>query len=391
MRLKVFSNQNFEPSARVAMIGAGQLARMTHQAGIDYGIDLHVLAATPNDPAVIGGASYNLGSYDSYLDLAKTAEGCQVVTFDHELVPAFHMERLEETGFQLSPNTKALAFSQDKLYARQQLRSLEHLNVPVPAFVAVSCVEEVIAFTADYGWPVVLKARGGGYDGRGVHVLSRPSDAKQFLSDTPSTSDPAWVLEEHLELASEFAILIARRASGELVNYPPIGTRQEEGICQEVTIPARLPDEVTSEATRLAKAIVTAIGATGICAIEFFWTTDGRLLLNELALRPHNSGHITIEACITSQFHQHLRAVLDWPLGSTELISPAATVNLIGGSHEIDLAARLPAALSIRDAHIHLYAKTSRPGRKIGHVTALGSTTEEALETAWAAARLLSY
>ncbi|MHB8458370.1 MAG: ATP-grasp domain-containing protein, partial [Acidimicrobiales bacterium] len=152
----------------------------------------------------------------------------------------------------------------------------------------------------------------------------------------------------------------------------------------------QLPPRVVSDAVRLAESIVAGLDATGLCAVEFFWTTDGRLLLNELALRPHNSGHATIEACATSQFHQHLRAVLDWPLGSTRLISPAATVNLIGGANGVDLSARLPAALSVPGAHVHLYAKTSRPGRKIGHVTALGATTEDALETARVAAALLT-
>lgn len=155
-------------------------------------------------------------------------------------------------------------------------------------------------------------------------------------------------------------------------------------------MPAELPAGIVSDAVSLAEEIVTDVGAAGICAVEFFWTTDGRVLLNELALRPHNSGHVTIEACVTSQFHQHLRGVLDWPLGPTTLVSPAATVNLIGGIHEVDLADRLPVALGLPGAHLHLYGKTSRPGRKIGHVTVLAATTREALETARAAAEALT-
>lgn len=382
------TKDNVEPSARVAMVGAGQLARMTYQAAIDYGVDLHVLASSVSDPAVVGGASYSIGNYEHYLDLVMVSKFGQVVTFDHELVPPSHLQSLEEAGFQLRPSPKALAFAQDKLHARRQLKNFEHINVSVPEFIPVFSVEDITRFATNHGWPVILKARGGGYDGRGVHVLNNSGDANRFVFDTTNSSEPAWVLEEHLELAAEFAIIIARRPSGDLVSYPPIGTRQEGGMCQEVTMPAELPDEVTSEAIRLAKEIVIGIGATGICAIEFFWTTDGRLLLNELALRPHNSGHGTIEACVTSQFHQHLRAILDWPLGSTELISPAATVNIIGGPFEVNLVDRLPAALSVADAHIHLYAKKSRLGRKLGHVTALGPSVEQALETARATARM---
>ena len=155
-------------------------------------------------------------------------------------------------------------------------------------------------------------------------------------------------------------------------------------------MPARIPESVASDASRLAESIIAGLDATGICAVEFFWTTDGRLLLNELTLGPHNSGLATIEATVTSQFHQHLRAVLDWPLGPTTLRSPAATVKLIGGSHKVDLAARLPPALSIPGAHVHLYAKSFRPGRTFGHVTALGVSIEDALDTARTAAAMLT-
>lgn len=379
-----------ETSARVVMIGAGQLARMTHQAAIDYGIALHVLAATARDPAVTSGAAHTLGRYDCYSDLAAAASHGQVVTFDHELVPPAHLHALEEADHLLRPNAGALEFAQDKLYVRRRLASLGHLSVPMPAFAPASTIADVTAFAAEHGWPVVLKARGGGYDGRGVHVLAGPGDARRLLLNTTSVFEPVWVLEEHLELAAEFSILVARRPSGYLASYPPVGTRQEDGMCRELIMPVQLPAGVVSDAVALAESIVAGLDATGICAVEFFWTTDGRLLLNELALRPHNSGHVTIEACVTSQFHQHLRGVLDWPLGLTTLVSPAATVNLIGGTDRVDLSARLPVALGVPGAHVHLYAKTSRPGRKIGHVTALGVTTEDALETARVAAAVLT-
>ncbi|MHB1790135.1 MAG: 5-(carboxyamino)imidazole ribonucleotide synthase [Acidimicrobiales bacterium] len=372
------------------MIGAGQLARMTHQAAIDYGIAFHVLAATARDPAVTAGAAHTLGRYDCYRDLAAVAGYGQVLTFDHELVPLAHLYALEEADHLLRPNARALAFAQDKLHVRRQLAGFGHLSVPMPTFAPASTIADVTAFAAEHGWPVVLKARGGGYDGRGVHVLAAPGDASRLLPAAPSASEAAWVLEEHLQLAAEFSILVARRPSGYLASYPPVGTRQEDGMCRELIMPAQLAAGVVSDAIRFAESIVAGLDATGICAVEFFWTTDGRLLLNELALRPHNSGHATIEACATSQFHQHLRAVLDWPLGPTTLVSPAATVNLIGGTDRVDLSARLPAALNVPGAHVHLYAKTTRPGRKIGHVTALGVSTDEALETARVAAGLLT-
>lgn len=380
----------FEPSSRVVMIGAGQLARMTHQAAIDYGIVLHVLASTVDDPAVTAGAEHTIGDPDDFADLAVVARRGAVVTFDHELVPPDNVRRLEEGGHVVRPGSSALRFAQDKLHARLTLAALDDPPIPVPAFAPASSVADVVAFADRYGWPVVLKARGGGYDGRGVHVLAGPGDARGVLPDAAGDVEPSWVVEEHLDLAAELAVLVARRPSGEVATYPPIGTFQLDGMCRELTMPAPVSAEVAGEAVRLAESVVARIDAYGICAVELFLTTGGRLLLNELALRPHNSGHATIEACATSQFHQHLRAVLDWPLGPTALYCPAATVNLVGGPSGLEVASRLPLALQVPGAHVHLYAKASRPGRKIGHVTAVADRLDDALETARAAASLLT-
>lgn len=378
-----------EPSSRVVMVGAGQLARMTHQAAIDYDVELSVLASSADDPAVLSGATFTIGDVDVFADLAGAAAMGDVVTFDHELVPAHHIRLLEQGGHVVRPSGGALRFAQDKLYARRSVAAFDRPAVAVPAFAPASSAEDVAAFAERHGWPVVLKARGGGYDGRGVHVLAHPEDARRLLGGGGGT-EAAWVVEEHLDLAAELAVLVARRPSGEMATYPPVGTLQVDGMCRELTMPARLPAAVADEAVRLAESVVERIDAHGVCAVELFVTADGRLLLNELALRPHNSGHATIEASVTSQFHQHLRAVLDWPLGPTTLYSPAATVNLVGGPGRMDLARRLPRALDVPGAHVHLYAKSPRPGRKIGHVTALADTLDDALDAARAAASLLT-
>lgn len=373
--------------ARVAMIGAGQLARMTHQAAIDYGITLHVLAADATDPAVTAGAAHSLGDPNNHADLAAAAAHADVITFDHELVNRHHLRALAATGVPVRPNPDALAFACDKLHLRQSLDRLGPLRVPAPGCAAISDLEGIYAFGEDHGWPVILKRRSGGYDGRGVHVAEDLATAARILA---STNGDGWMIEEHLDIAAEFAILAARNPSGDVAVYPPIATAQRDGICRELTMPADLPAELANTAVRYATSILAGIDATGICAVEYFYTTDGRLLLNELALRPHNSGHATIEACVTSQFHQHLRAVLDWPLGSTDLISPAATVNLIAGADSPDPCTRLPAALTVPDVRVHLYQKVARPGRKIGHVTALGATPNDALVSARAAAHILT-
>ncbi len=392
-------------NAIVTMIGAGQLARMTHQAAIDYAITLHVLASSASDPAVLAGADHTVGRPDRYGDLEAAASFGDVVTFDHELVPTALLYRLEEAGHVLRPTPAALAFAQDKLLARRTLADLGEAGfmgktgIPgdadtdadtlVPAFAEARSARDAYAFAAEHGWPVVLKARGGGYDGRGVHILRSPTETARMLPEAPEGPEPGWVLEEHLDLAAELSILVARRPSGEVASYPPVGTQQEDGMCRELTLPARLSEGAGRAATDLAESLVASLGVVGVCAVELFQTSDGRLLVNELAMRPHNSGHITIEACETSQFHQHLRAVLDWPLGSTALRSPAATVNLIGGPAGIDPIDGCSRALGVHGAHVHLYAKEPRAGRKLGHVTALGSDVEEALEIAREAARLV--
>ncbi len=373
------------PAARVAMVGAGQLARMTHQAAIDYGIDLHVLAASVADPAVSAGASYTLGRADDAALLRRLAADADVMTFDHELVPLDVLRAMASEGSVIRPGAEALTLSCDKLFARAALSGLGDLSVPVPAFTPVVEPSDVTAFADRYGWPVVLKARRGGYDGRGVVVASDPSAVERLLAMDGGGDGPRWIVEEHLGLAAEFAILIARSPSGLIATYPPIGTLQVEGICRELTIPADLPEEIVRQGASWARSILDGFDATGIVAVEYFVTRDGRLLLNEFALRPHNSGHITLESCATSQFHQHLRAVLDWPLGETGLIRPAATVNLIADS-AAEFSSRLPLALAVPDVHVHLYQKVPRPGRKVGHVTALADSVPEALERARTAA-----
>lgn len=371
-------------AGRVAMIGGGQLARMTQQAAVDLDVQLTVLAAGPDEPAVLAGAPWLSGRHTDLEALTSAAGAAPVLTFDHELVPPELLARLEAGGCVLRPSAKALSYAQDKLAARRRFREL---GLPVPAFAPIHAPADVDAFGAEFGWPVVLKARSGGYDGRGVLVVDGagaiPSDLEWGDPD-----DPTWLAEEHVELEAELAVVVARRPSGSRVTYPPVRTTQEDGICRWLVSPV---PGLGGEAADLAEAVADAVDAVGICAVELFVRPGGALLVNEIALRPHNSGHASIEANVTSQFHQHLRAVLDWPLGATDLVAPAAAmVNVITPSAGVDLAANLPHALAVPDAHVHLYAKSSRPGRKVGHVTVLGADVEQALASAAeAAARLL--
>lgn len=360
------------------MIGAGQLARMTHQAAIPLGLSLRVLADSRDDAAALVAADVDLGDYRRLDDLLAFAERCDVVTFDHEHVPPEHLAALEAKGHVLRPAPPALHHAQDKLAMRQRLTEL---GVPVPAWQAVDHAEEIEVFAARHGWPVIAKAIRGGYDGRGVWEIAGP-DGDVSLPGVPL------LVEERVKLRRELAVLVARRPSGELRVWPVVETVQRDGICVEVIAPAEDPP---SAATGLATTLAQELGVTGVLAVELFEDTAGRLVVNELAMRPHNSGHWTIEGARTSQFEQHLRAVLDWPLGDPSPVAPYAVMANVLGGPRAGGPPRLTDVLAADPAlRVHLYGKRPRPGRKLGHVTALGADLAETRQRARRGAALLA-
>lgn len=371
----------------VGMVGAGQLARMTLQSAIDLGIGFVVLARSADEPAAKAGARVVLGPPDSAEALARLAERCDVVTFDHELVPTELAAALAARGVPVRPSGEALLFARDKLAARRRFAAA---GIPVPDFAPLGDdpAQEAEAFAERTGWPVVVKARSGGYDGRGVAVVSDGAEAGAFVRGVGPTGA---LVEAYVELAHEVAVVGVRSPSGAWAAYPLVETHQVDGICRETVMPARVPGALAREAESLARSIAEDIGAVGIVAVEMFVSADGRLLVNEIALRPHNSGHATIEGAVTSQFENHLRAVLDWPLGDTGMRVPAAAmVNVLGGASGVDPRTRLAEALTVAAAAVHLYGKEARPGRKVGHVTVAGADAEAALAAARRCAALLT-
>jgi 5-(carboxyamino)imidazole ribonucleotide synthase len=366
------------------MVGAGQLARMTHQAAIDLGVRLEVLADHEGDPAVQAGANRAIGSAHSIEDVRDLATRNDVLTFDHEGVPQEVVQTLEAEGFLVLPGSAALRIVQDKLLARQVLRNS---GFAVPDFIGLGPDPErqVRAMAERWGWPLVLKARSGGYDGRGVAIVGEDDAASVLKGSATGT----WMAEEYVDIDRELAVVGVRSAAGDWASYPVVETRQVDGICRELVMPAPIADALASEAAATAKAVADGINAIGIIAVEFFTTGNG-MVINELALRPHNSGHATIEACVTSQFENHLRAILGLPLGATEMVAAAAAmVNVLGPADGSDPRTRLGNALTVRGARVHLYGKAAVPGRKLGHVTALGSDQDSALAVARRSAALL--
>ncbi|MGD9893121.1 MAG: 5-(carboxyamino)imidazole ribonucleotide synthase [Dehalococcoidia bacterium] len=371
----------------VGIVGAGQLARMMAQAAIPLGLRLRLrlLAARSDDSAAQVWPDVEVGSPDSWDALSRFAANCDLLTFDHELIDPDHLAALEAAGRRLRPSASTQRFAQDKGYQREQFAAM---GLPVPANRLVHSIDDVLAFAEEHGWPAVAKARRGGYDGRGVWVLQDPDAARLLVEQCAAAGTPLLV-ERWLPIERELAVLVARRPGGASVVYPVVETVQVNGICHEVLAPAPVEQSIAAEAARLALRIAELTDATGILAVEMF-LAEGTLSINEIAVRPHNSGHYSIEGAVTSQFENHLRAVLDLPLGDTATTAPAVVMaNVLGGATGTDPRNNLAAALSIPGIHVHLYGKEARPGRKVGHVTALGDDLDDVRQRARHAAALL--
>jgi 5-(carboxyamino)imidazole ribonucleotide synthase len=374
------------------MIGGGQLARMTHQAAIALGQTLRVLATGPDEPAAQVTPDVVFGAHTDLDALRRAAAGASVLTFDHEHGPTEHLERLVAEGVTVAPPPQALVHAQDKLLMRRRLHAL---GAPVPRFADIRSVADVEEFAQLIGGPVVIKTVRGGYDGKGVMMADDVAQARDIVARYLADG-VALLAEERVAMRRELAALVARSPFGQGAAWPIVETVQRDGICVEVFAPAPgLSDELRTAAQELALRIASELGVVGVLAVELFETVDGELLVNELAMRPHNSGHWTMDGAVTSQFEQHLRAVLDYPLGDTALTAPAAVMaNVLGApatpAMSMDervhhLFARMP------EAKVHLYGKGERPGRKIGHVNVIGSDMADLRERAVRAAHWLSH
>lgn len=372
------------------MVGGGQLARMTHQAAIALGQSLSVLATAQDDAAALVTPDVQIGEPTDLAALRSFAAGCDVLTFDHEHVPAAHLRTLQAEGVRVYPGPQALIFAQDKAAMRARL---SELGAPVPAYSVLAGPADstqialaIEGFGAGNDWPVVVKTARGGYDGRGVWVLKSSDEGAGFATEVAGRGDATdLVIESFVPMRRELAVVLARSSFGQAAVWPVVQTVQQGGICVEVIAPAPgLDEEIAFAASRLALKIAAELDVVGVLAVELFEVDrserfpDG-LVVNELAMRPHNSGHWTMDGSVTGQFEQHLRAVLDYPLGRTEMTAPFTVMgNVLGGPANsagaamgIDervhhLAARFP------EVKIHLYGKGFRPGRKLGHVNVSG-------------------
>jgi 5-(carboxyamino)imidazole ribonucleotide synthase len=363
------------------MIGGGQLARMTCPAAIALGVDFRILAGSADDSAARVWRAVTLGDYRSLSDVTSFAAGCDVLTFDHEHVPGAVLAGLAADGVVLRPGPAALRYTQDKLAMRERLSVL---GLPCPRYAAVKDLADIEAFGP---WPVVLKAISGGYDGKGVWVCKSAADARDVLAFGVEL-----MAEELVDFERELAVLAVRSPHNQGAVYPVVQTVQQDGICREVIAPAPgLPGMRGARAQEMALRIASELDVTGLLAVELFDTGD-ELLINELAMRPHNCGHWTIDGSRTSQFEQHLRAVLDLPLGSTDLSAPVTVMaNVLGGDGGDVFDRYIHVMAADSGMKVHMYGKEPRPGRKIGHVTVSGGDVAQLRERARRAASFLRW
>ncbi|HET7783332.1 MULTISPECIES: 5-(carboxyamino)imidazole ribonucleotide synthase [Micrococcaceae] len=349
---------------------------MMAPAATALGFELRVLAEGDDVSAVSAVPSSPVGDYKDLQTLLDFAEGLDVMTFDHEHVPTAHLRALQDAGVNIQPGPDALVNAQDKLVMRA---AIDRLELPNPAWAAVKDVAGLVSFGEQTGWPVVLKMPRGGYDGKGVRMVGSAEEA----ADTEEWFDAMSPLlaEAKVEFTRELSALVARTPDGEARAWPVVHTIQVDGVCDEVIAPALdIPVEVAAAAEDAALRIAGELGVTGVLAVELFETpgSGAGFLINELAMRPHNTGHWTQDGSVTSQFEQHLRAVLNLPLGATDVLAPVVVMkNFLGGENQ-DLYSAFPLALASEPAaKVHCYGKSVRPGRKIGHVNLVGSSTAD--------------
>lgn len=360
---------------------------MMAPAAVELGIELHLLAGSPEASAAQAIPRTTIGDFRSVEDVLAFAEGLDAVTFDHEHVPAEVLTALQQAGHALHPGPQALLYAQDKLAMRG---AVEELGLPNPRWARVDSVEDLIGFGEDAGWPVVLKTPRGGYDGKGVQIIASAETADEAADwfDRAAAQGTGLLAEEKVPYTRELSAQVARSAAGETVNYPVVESNQTDGVCDEVIAPAPFSSpEHLACAEQIARTVAEKLDVTGMLAVELFEIAEddaeahrpAGIYVNELAMRPHNSGHWSMDGAVTGQFEQHLRAVLGLPLGAVEIAGGAGGYvvmkNLLGGANP-DLHAAVPEAMRRSPgSKVHLYGKEPRPGRKVGHVNILSQTT----------------
>ncbi|MDO4898971.1 MAG: 5-(carboxyamino)imidazole ribonucleotide synthase [Rothia sp. (in: high G+C Gram-positive bacteria)] len=382
---------------KIGVVGGGQLARMMAPAATELGFELQILAESDDACATRAVPYAPVGDYRNFEALRAFAQQVDVLTFDHEHVPTDFLQQLIDEGINVQPRPSALVHAQDKIEMR---KAVDRLGLPNPAWAEVTTLDQLLAFGDQTGWPLVLKTPRGGYDGKGVMVLDDAAEAREkaagWFEQLPERTDfSALLAEEKVPFTRELSALVARRDSGEVRAWPVAESIQVNSVCDEVLVPAPgIAAEVAEAASAAAVLVATELGVTGVMAAELFEVpgSPAGFMVNEFAMRPHNSGHWTQDGSVTSQFEQHLRAVANYPLGDTSLKGENALMkNFLGGENQ-DIFGVYPQLMSdYPAAKVHFYGKEPKPGRKIGHLNMTGTDLPHMRSQAKAAADLLTH
>ena len=382
-------NKHIVSGHRIGIVGGGQLAKMTALAAMEFGCEVVILEKTESTPAACLAADILYGDWDDPTNLLSLADKVDVVSLENEFVDAHALKAVEDAGHLLYPGSATIAMVQDKLIQKQALNAA---GISVTPFAAVNSREEINQQADQLGWPLVLKTRRNGYDGKGNATLHSSVDIDDAWAKLDGDNRELYV-EGFCHFTCELAVMVTRGSDGEMVNYPVVESVQKDHICHIVRAPARIDDELANKAIELARKAVTTVDGVGTIGVEMFLAEDKHIILNEMAPRVHNSGHYTIEACECSQFENHVRAILGMPLGSTKMVSPAAVmINMLGEEQGTGYPVGINEALKVDGAHVHVYGKaTTNIGRKMGHITALGETIEAAEKIANRAAQCIRF
>ena len=373
----------------IGIIGGGQLARMTAIAAYRLGIQIAILDPDSNSPAPQIVHKNVIGSLNDVNKLEELTKISDVITLENEFVDAPLLDHLESLGAKVFPTSKTVGLIQDKL---TQKRSIDSSGIQVPNFKDVSTPEDILVAGEKYGWPLILKVRRNAYDGRGNDFIKGPEEVSRAWNNL-GVDKRKLMIESFIKFKKELAAMVVRNTIGETAVYPVVETIQKNHICHIVKAPADINPKAADNASRIAKMAIEAIGGIGVFGVEMFLVENDQIMINEIAPRPHNSGHYTIEACITSQYENHLRAILGYSIGSTMMLQPAAVmVNLLGNREGVSNVSGVSGALRIPGVHVHIYCKKlTRKNRKMGHVTIVGETVEESLDKALKASNLISF
>ena len=382
-------NRGIPSGHRIGIVGGGQLAKMTALPAMAIGCEIVILERNQNTPAASLAADIMYGDWDDPDALLRLANKVDIVTLENEFVDANSLAKLEQAGHHLYPSSRTIGLVQDKFVQKQ---TLSDAGIQVAPFAAVASKQEITARGEELGWPMVLKARRNGYDGKGNATLESAQDIDAAWEKLDGDNRGLYV-EAFCDFSAELAVMVTRGLNGDVVNYPVVESVQKDHICHIVRAPARIDSELTEQAIAMARKAVMTIDGVGSIGVEMFLTGNGDIVLNEMAPRVHNSGHYTIEACECSQFENHVRAILGLPLGSCKMISPAAVmINLLGDENGSGYPVGIDQALAVEGAHIHVYGKAKTSiGRKMGHITALGDSIDAAESIAAQAAKYIRF